>query len=125
MEKITIATKFDEVVKALNGEESFLSTEELVEFIEDRKEKASKRSGSKKPTARQLENEALKDVFVDTLAENGAMSVSKLISTDAVANFGEGNVSSQRATALLTQLVKEDRVVRNKDGKATVFSACY
>ena len=120
MTKMTIATKFDEVVKALNGEATEMSVEEMVDFLEDRKEKATKKNGNRKPTARQEENAKLKDVFAEILTDNKeGMSVTNLRTDAKVEPFGE--VTSQRATAILTQMKKEGIVDKKKDGKATIY----
>lgn len=118
MTKMTIATKFDEVVKALNGENSKLSTEELIEFINDRKEKAEKKSASKKPTKTQEANAELKEVIVTNLAEaNVGMAITEMIKTfDGFEDF-----TPQKISALANQLVREGRVEKYTEGKKSLF----
>ena len=119
--KMTIATKFDETIKVLSGEPSQFSVEDAIEFLNDRKAKAVAKAGSKKETARQVENESLKSAILSTLkdAENG-MTVTELLSADAVADFEtESPLTNQRVTAVLRLMITNDGSVRKeKVGKA-------
>ena len=119
--KMTIATKFDETIKVLSGEPSQFSVEDAIEFLNDRKAKAVAKAGSKKETARQVENESLKSAILSALkdAENG-MTVTELLSADAVADFEtESPLTNQRVTAVLRLMITNDGNVRKeKVGKA-------
>ena len=117
MQKMTIADKFDEVVKALDGVETTLSHEELVEFIYDRKEKAQKKAGNRKPTATQKENEGFKATILDVLTTEG-----KTVSEIMAMNDELGNLSNQRVSALLRQLILTGEVVKTKEGKKSLFA---
>lgn len=117
MQKMTIATKFDEVIKALNGEETVMTVEDMTEFINDRKEKAVKKAGSRKPSAQQKENEGIKEIILDTLTTEGKTVSEIIASTDDLADF-----TNQRISALLRQLVLADKVVKTKDGKKSLFA---
>lgn len=117
MTKLTIADKFDEVVKALNGAETVLSHEELVDFINDRKDKATKKSANRKLTAQQKENEELKNAIVDGLSTDGATVTDLMKSIPAL----EG-LSNQRVSALLRQLVIDGKAVKTKEGKKSLFA---
>lgn len=117
MEKMTIANKFDEVIALLNGEESALSVEDAVDFINDRKEKAQKKAGNRKPTATQKENEVLKDAILDVLTDKG-ITISDMLKTIPKL---EG-YSNQKVSALMRQLVLSGKVVRVKEGKTTLFA---
>lgn len=119
--KMTIATKFDETIKVLSGEPSQFSVEDAIEFLNDRKAKAVAKVGSKKETARQVENEGLKVAILSTLkdSENG-MTVTEILSADAVADFEtESPLTNQRVTAVLRLMITNDGSVRKaKVGKA-------
>ena len=67
-------------------------------------------SGEKKPTANQVANEGLKTAIVDAMEDNTDYTVS-----DMLKNFAccEG-LSSSKVTAMLTQLLKTDAVVRTE-----------
>lgn len=118
MEKMTIATKFDEVVKALNGEDSVLTTEELVDFINDRKEKALKKHGNRKPTKRQVENAEISEKLLTMLTDE-PITVKDMLATF---DFGEVEMTTQRLSGILTQLVKDNKVVADKSGKVNAYT---
>ena len=125
MEKITIATKFDEVVKALKGEDTNLSTEELVAFIEDRKEKASRKASSKKDTERQKENEVLKGAILDVLKDSEGMTVTEILGAPEISGFAtDSPLTNQRVTAVLRLMITNDGTVgKNKVGKSMKYFA--
>jgi hypothetical protein len=126
MEKITIATKFDEVVKALNGEDTKMSTEELIEFIEDRKEKAQKKASGKKDTERQKENEVLKGAILDVLSNSeDGMTVTEILSTPEISGFAtDSPLTNQRVTAVLRLMKEKDNTVsKEKVGKSMKYFA--
>ena len=117
MQKMTIATKFDEVIKAINGEASALSTEEIVDFLNDRKEKAIKKTGTRKPTATQKENEGVKAIILDNLTVEGQTVSDLMKNVSDLAGY-----SNQKLSALLRQLVLDGSVVKTIDKKKSYFS---
>jgi hypothetical protein len=125
MEKITIATKFDEVVKALKGEDTTIPTEDLVVFIEDRKEKASRKASGKKDTERQKENEVLKGAILDVLKDTEGMTVTEILSTPEISGFAtDSPLTNQRVTAVLRLMITNDGTVgKNKVGKSMKYFA--
>lgn len=108
-----------ESVCAIEGMEDFLRKK--VSQIENRK-----RYTSNKPSAKQVENEHLKDeivLFLNDYDEEGvkvAYRVSDLIKLMPI--FSEDYTSTQKVSALMTQLVNEGRVCKGMLGKNTVFS---
>ena len=122
--KMTIATKFDETIKVLAGEPSQFSVDDAIEFLNDRKAKAVAKAGSKKETARQVENEGLKVAILDALADaDEGLTVTEILSTDAVAGFEtESPLTNQRVTAVLRLMKEKDGTVRkDKVGKAMKY----
>ena len=117
MQKMTIADKFDEVVKALQGEDSTMSVDEMVDFLTDRKDKAIKKASNRKPSAQQKENEGIKQIILDALTTEGKTVSEIIASTDDLAGF-----TNQRISALLRQLILADKVVKTKDGKKSLFA---
>jgi hypothetical protein len=117
---MTIATKFDETIKVLAGEPSQFSVEDAIEFLNDRKAKAVAKAGSKKETARQIENEGLKVAILDALdgADEGK-TVTEILTTPAVADFEtDAPLTNQRVTAVLRLMITNDGTVRKtKVGK--------
>ena len=103
---------FNEIIEVLNE----VGRTDLVEFCEDRIEKLSRKSSSTKPTKTQVENEGIKDTILEVLAELGSASAT-MIATDP--RIG---VSNQKVTSLLTQLKKDNKVVRSEDKGKVFFS---
>jgi hypothetical protein len=106
---------FNEIIElaAENGRD------DLVAFCEDRIEKLSRKSGSKKPTKTQVENEGLKDVIKDAMATLGkASTVTEIQAVDITL----GDLTNQRVSALLRQMVNDGKVVKTIEGKKSLFS---
>ena len=107
---ITYATAID---NAINGN---LDTE-TIERLEALKAQLAKRnSGSalKKPTKTQRENEEYKTKIVGLLTEEvDGMTATEIGSALAI--------SCQKASAILSQMVKAEVVAKVKDGKVTRF----
>lgn len=112
MTKVTIKDQFVEVAEVLRG----IDREDLATFIDGRIAVLDKKSANKKATAKQEENEALKAKILDTLtAEDKAFTVGELIKVF--------EVSSQKMSALLTQMVKDGAVARTVEKKVAYFKA--
>lgn len=94
---------------------------ELVAFIEHELELLSKKSssnGEKKPTAKQVENEALKDAIYNHMEENRLYSI-----TEMQKEFAEcAELSNQKMSALLRLMIEEKRVERITDKRKIYFS---
>ena len=89
----------------------------LVAFVDHEIELLSKKSGSKKPTATQVANEGLKSVILTVLECSECMTASDVLaSADDFAGL-----SNQKISALLRQLVLDGSVIKNTDGKKTLF----
>lgn len=99
--KKTVVEMFNEIL------ENPTLTQEQRDFLVKRKEQAAKKnaSGSNKPTKTQQENEGVKERILLTLSTE-PMSVADVCSAVGISN--------QKATALLTQLRKENKVVRTE-----------
>lgn len=91
--------------------------EEAIERLEALKGQLVKRNSSgalKKPTKTQRENEDLKVKILDMLAEEvDGMTATEIGSALAV--------TCQKASAILSQMVKAETVVKVKEGKSTRF----
>ena len=92
--------------------------DDLVEFCNDRIDKLSRKSDSKKPTKVQIENEGIKDTIVEVLTELDAPTTATAIATDP-----RVNVSNQKVTQLLKQLIGEGKVSRTEEKGKALFSA--
>ena len=98
---------------------NYALTEDEVAFIDHEIELLVKKSSvERKPSARQIENEGIKDTIVDTMVEG-----EKYLIGDMLKNFALGeDISSQRISALVAQLVDEGKVVRTVDKRKAYFS---
>lgn len=111
--KVTKRERFEQI-KALVSD-----NEELVAFIDHEIELLTKKnSRSGKPTKTQVENESIKATIFETLLASGKpMTVTQLLATDKLADL-----SNQKVSALLTQLRKENKVVRTVEKKVAFYS---
>ena len=107
-----------EVIEKMLSEEFIQSNEMYRTFLEHEKELLAKRSGAKKPTKTQTENETLKARIVEIITTSEKpMTVTEIITT------GELGITNQKATAMVTALVNEGKLVRGTGEKRkTVFS---
>ena len=91
----------------------------LVEFIDHELELlAKKNSADKKPTAVQIANEGIKSVILETLAENGGkMTISEMQKVFPCC----AELSNQRVSALIRQLIADGKVERLEEKRKAVF----
>ncbi len=91
----------------------------LVEFIEHELELLDrKNSTDKKPTAQQTANEAIKVAILDNMAEGKMYTI-----TDLIKSVPEcADLTNQRVSALVRQLVDDKVVVRTEDKRKAYFS---
>ena len=94
-------------------------TEEQVKFIEGRIELLDKKTENKKMSSTQVQNEGLKNIIVNILANSEkALTINELQSLDARLQEVDGKtISNQKMSALLTQLVDNNIIARGKDKK--------
>ncbi len=90
----------------------------LVEFINKELELlAKKNSAEKKPTATQLENNKLKEIILESLTSE-PVTITDLIKLVPDLN----NLTNQRVSALVRQLVLDGQVIRVADKRKTLFA---
>ena len=118
MKKMNMVEKFDAIKAMLNGEtvENF-SVADAVKFLDDRIEKVNAKNakgGDRKPTKTQVENEGIKAQIM------GVMTTEPM----TIADIGKaiGITSSQKVSALVTQLVKAKEIVRTEVKGRAYFS---
>ena len=93
----------------------------LVDFINHELELlAKKNSAEKKPTAVQVANEGIKEVILETLADSGKMMT---ISEMQKANEELAELSNQRISALVRQMLADGKVERIEDKRKAYFKA--
>ena len=91
----------------------------LVEFINHEIELLDrKNSTEKKPTAQQTANEAIKVAILDNMAEGERYTI-----TDLIKSVPEcADLTNQRVSALMRQLIEDKQVVRTEDKRKAYFS---
>lgn len=112
-QKKTQRNYFEEII-ALAQENG---RDDLVAFCEDRIEKLGRKLTSKKPTKTQVENDGIKVIILDVLTELDAPATATAIATDP-----RVNVSNQKVSALLRQLIETGEVVKTTDKGRSYFS---
>jgi carbamoylphosphate synthase small subunit len=116
--KITKRESFTEIKEILES----LGKDSLVEVMEHELELLAKKNASAKdkPTATQVANEGIKETIIDTLLENGdKMTISEM----QKANAELGELSNQRISALIRQLISDGRVERVEEKRKAYFKA--
>ena len=108
-----------EVFSKMLEVEAIASNELFVEFINHELELLDRKSSKSTQTKTQIENESIKNAIVESLERVAkAVTITELQELDSkMANY-----SNQKLSALLKQLVKEDRVVKTIDKKKSYFS---
>lgn len=110
---------FAQVIAMAQGETVSVSTEEMVAFATHEIELlARKGSGSRKPTAKQLENEGFKAAILEILEAAGEPLTIAAIMADPRL---EG-LTNQRVSALITLLKHDGLVVRTEVKKKAHFA---
>lgn len=93
--------------------------EELTGFINHEIELLNKKSGAnKKLTKAQEENLVIKETIYDTLVDLGKAATIAEIQAEGLKEY-----TNQKISALLKQLVDENRVVRTEDKRKAYFEA--
>jgi len=90
---------------------------DMVAFIDHEIELLNRKSSNKKATKTQIENEGIKAEILSVLTNEGA-TVTDIQSKSVVL----GDLSNQRVSALLRQLVESGAVVKTVDKKRALFS---
>lgn len=115
--KLTKRDRFEALLKMSEVQ----ANPDMVTFIEHEIELlAKKNAGDKKPTAKQMENDAVKQVILDEMTANS----DKLYTvTDLIKGVPElADYSNQRVSALLRQMIDAGTVVKTVDKRKSYFS---
>ena len=88
------------------------ANEEMVEFLKHEIELIDNRKSSDKPSAKQLENESIKDTIFQVLSEKGRMCLKDMQADSRLANY-----STPKLSALLTQMIQPTDKHPNSDGR--------
>lgn len=110
MTKMTYAQAIDFAVEHIDNAE-------VIEKLQALKEQLGKRSGSKGLTKTQKENEEVKAVIAEVLAEVEKATVTDLIKDERLSGF-----TNQKVSALLRQMKEKGLVDKTMEGKKAYFS---
>ena len=112
MKKMTKKEMFAQIKTRLTNAEEIAFIEHEIELLEN------KASGTRKPTSTQVENEKLKGAIVEHLASvNEPLTI-----VDIQKGLGLEEVSNQKMSALLKQLVDNGSVVKTYEKRKAYFS---
>lgn len=120
MANTTKMTKKD-YFKALLAIEAVKANSAMVDFINHEIELLEKKNGNRKPSKAQAENENIKELILDKMAEN----VNQLFTATEIMKAIQPNVeielTNQKVSALLRQLIADNMVKRIEDKRKTYF----
>ena len=98
--------------------EAVKGNDELVNFIKHEVELLEKKNAAdKKPTAQQKENDGIKDAVLNGMADNRMYTITELIKEVPEC----ADLTNQRVSALVRQLVAEDKVERFEEKRKAYF----
>ena len=116
--KTTQKEMFNAIIKVLNGEDAGFTNEELTEFVKGRIAVLDKKSANRKTKVNEAD-ETLKTTVMAVLAGGEKMTVTAIMQADDTL----GGETNQKISAILRKLIAEEKVVREKDKKTTLFYA--
>lgn len=117
--KITQKQYYNAILDTLNGHDTEISVEKMVEFIQGRIALLDKKTASRKPTKTQEANEGLKQTIVTILTDLGTpVTASEVLADPRI----EAGTSLPKITSMLTALVKAKEIIRTEDKKKAYFS---
>lgn len=123
MKKTTKAQKNMDIIAMLKGEPVVNGTtiEDAIKHLEHENELLSKKtSGERKPSAKQIENESLKNIILNWMDEQ---TEPKTV-TDMMKNIPElEGMSNQKVSALVKQLKDAEMIVKTIEKGRSFFSA--
>lgn len=108
-----------EIITAMLTEATIQANVDYVNYLQHELELLDRKNTSRKPTKEQVENARIKDVIMDTLAQ---FTEPVRIATIQEQNSELGELSNQRISALLKQLVDNSQVEKSIVKKIAYFS---
>ena len=112
--KMTQKQYFEQIIEVVKE----AGRDDLVKFAEERIKYLEEKSANRKPTVNQQENVEFKAVILEVLDTEKGLTVSEIMAADERLT----GLTNQRVTALLTQLVKAEKVVRTVDKKKAFYT---
>ena len=118
--KKTLQEKFAEVKAFLEEHEA---SEEMIDFIADRAEKADRKSENRKPSATQVANAAWSERVYEYLKDCGKKLQIKQMIKEVPAFAEIENCTTQKASAIVRGLLKDGKVQRVEEKGVAYFYA--
>lgn len=112
--KMTQKQYFEQIIEVVKE----AGRDDLVKFAEERIKYLEEKSANRKPTANQQENVGLKEAIKEVLDTEKGLTVSEIMAADERL----AGLTNQRVTALLTQLVKAEEVIRTVEKKKAFYT---
>ena len=118
---ITYAQALENAIAVVDADNDMENRVEVVEKLKALKAQVEKRhSASSKPTKTQKENEVIKGAILKVLTDEGQTA------SEILAQMSEGlsekTLTNQRISALLRQLIVENKVAKTIEKKTSYFS---
>ena len=107
-----------EVINAMLADVAINGNETYVAYLKNELALIEKKAQNKKATKTQEENKGIKSVILDTLASIGSGTITDIQN----ANSDLAELSNQKVSALVRQLVATGEVVKTTDKKKSIFS---
>ena len=107
-----------EVINAMLADVAINGNSTYVAYLENELALIEKEAANKKSTKTQEENKGIKSVILDTLASIGSGTITDIQN----ANSDLAELSNQKVSALVRQLVETGEVVKTTDKKKSIFS---
>ena len=120
--KMNMVAKFNAIIDSLEGRDSVMSTDEMVSFLKSRIEVIENKAKSKKSTKTQEANKDIKTDILNVLTAEGMTAGNVLKALKSVDSKKYEDVSNQKVSALLRQLVLDEKITKVKDKKTSIFS---
>lgn len=96
--------------------ENYIFVEDVIKFLNHEMELVSRKrsTGNSKPTAKQAEQDAMREKILAFLRENGTSTATDIQNALSISN--------QRVNGLMRPLVKSGEIIRTEDKKKAYFS---
>lgn len=107
-----------EVINEMLANEVVSANSIWVAYLENELALIEKKAANKKSTKTQEENKGIKSVILDTLASIGSGTITDIQN----ANSDLAELSNQKVSALVRQLIETGEVVKTTDKKKSIFS---
>ena len=107
-----------EIINAMLADVAINGNETYVAYLKNELALIEKKAANKKSTKAQEENKGIKSVILTTLASIGSGTITDIQN----ANSDLAELSNQKVSALVRQLVETGEVVKTTDKKKSIFS---